>query len=124
MVNTVRGEAELVLGDKTFVLRPEHERAVELDEVLPAGILGTLLTLTGDRVIKTHTLAIVIGTLSDPPRLTPAELMPLIVQGNITSTSAIVIGLLRQISSGGLETPPGEPDAPSSEETGSTGADD
>lgn len=98
--NTVRGEVELRLGEKTYVLVPEEGRAVRLDDALPRGILGTLLQLTDERVIKVRTLAKVIKHLAQDA---PDEdtLAKEILGEPLMTVSAKVARVLSNVAGGG-----------------------
>lgn len=63
--NTTRGELSLRLGEITYTLKPEHERAVRLDDALEHGIMGTLVRVTEERVIKLRDMALIVACLAD-----------------------------------------------------------
>lgn len=121
--NKVRGEVSLPLGDKIYVLKPEHGRAATLDAALPRGVLGTLLQITDEGVIKARHLATVVYHLTDNPPQRIEDLEREIFDAGVTFTAGFVVSVMTAITAG-LHTPPGEADAPSSLATESTGVSD
>lgn len=120
MANKVRGEIELPLTSKTYTLKPEHDRAVKLDDALPLGVLGTLLQMTDERSIKLRTLATIIHHLSDEHPGVDAVMRD-IVSENFMFVAGVGIEALRRIASGSGESEPGEDDGLSDLATGSIG---
>jgi len=118
--NGVRGELELELPETTYLLRPEHGRAVKLDDALPLGILGTLLQMTSDdQVLKLRTMATIVHYLADGRPKTD-DVIKQMARSNYMNVAAVVIEALRRVAGGqdDGDKDAGEADALSSQATG------
>lgn len=117
--NRVRGEVKLTFPGGSYVLRPEHGRAVRLDDALPSGILGTLIQLTDDRAIKLKTLALVVHHLADgAPKID--EVLVNLTRVNLMTVTSLVVKALSNIAAGSETS--GEELAQHDPGTDSTGA--
>ena len=121
MTNKIRGELELPLKNVTYVLKPEHGRAVELDEALRRGIIGTLVDSGSRDSVRLHDMAVVIKHLADDAPSVD-ELKKQLLKSNLYQSALVVTKVLAHIAGG--SDPAGEEDAPSKPRTGSTGGAD
>lgn len=106
--NKVRGETAVELGGRTFVLKPEHGRAVRLDDALPLGILGTLIQLTEERTIKARTLATVVHHLTSGSPGVDA-LVEMVLATGVTRVAGQVVFALSAVAAGSHSPGEGEP---------------
>lgn len=64
MANALRGQIELVIGDKTFLLKPTFEVLASLENELGKSIYGILTDLSNPRTSKVGDVAKVIHIAS------------------------------------------------------------
>lgn len=119
VANKTRGEVSISLGGTTYVMKPEHERAVRLDDALPRGILGTLIQMSEEGVVKIRTVSLIVHHLVDnSPGV--EVLTRNILDAGINQVGVVASIVLTSIASGLHSS--GEPVAPSNPGTGSIGA--
>ena len=112
--NKVRGEVKIAIGQKTYVLKPEHGRAVKLDDALPLGVLGTLLQITEERVVKARVLATVVHFLADG-RPGIDQVTEEIMTDGVVKAAGVITAVLGAVAAG--SSMPGEEVPPSGEAT-------
>lgn len=119
--NAVRGEVEIQLGDRVYVMKPEHERAVKLDESLRLGILGTLVEAGQRNSFRLEDMAVAIKCLADDAP--DIETLKAEILGTNLYLAAITIGRALANIAGGSPGR-GEGGGQSDKATGSTGLKD
>lgn len=119
--NTVRGEVSVAVGKRTYVLKPNHERQVWLDDALECGIMGTLARASQSNVIKVRDAATAIHYLADDAPSVDELMREIFTTGLDAPLSQVFIALANCASGSGPAS--GNADAPPAQATGSTSED-
>lgn len=99
MANALRGQIDLVIGDKTFLLKPTFEVLASLENELGKSIYGILTDLSNPRTSKVSDVAKVIHIASGKKESVKVIGELLIAQGPHTCLSAVFEFLSKSIAS-------------------------